>query len=242
MRALVKSEHDSLISGLPGFSVVDLFNTGISGDTREELFELARGFHLQYFPESPHAIDEWRHQIETGIAPTRERVHVWLICQDTRPVGIWAVNINIESGVALMLFGAVEKDVRSNLPPSWLRTFLDALIDLCSAECQAAGRNLDLVALESEIGLKDRWESAGFALINLPYFEPTAGMHWAKAPDVSFFESNHLFVRSLDSQVSSDSAGIAKRAVNAFVLDHYQLDPSLPQVAMMLSRVQELDN
>ena len=59
---------------------------------------------------------------------------------------------------------------------------------------------------------------------------------------MSFFESNHLFVRSLDSQVSSDSAGIAKRAVNAFVLDHYQLDPSLPQVAMMLSRVQELDN
>lgn len=238
---MVKSEHESLISGLPGFCVVDLFNPRISTDTREELFKLAHGFHLQYFPESPHAIDEWRAQIETGSAPTKESVHVWLIFKDTKPVGMWAVNVNIESGVALMLFGAVDKAARIDLPNSWLRTFLDALMDLCSAECEAAGRNLDLVALESEIGLKERWESAGFSLINVPYFEPTHGMHWANAPEMTFFEYNHLFVRSLDPNTRSESTDSAWRALQAFVVDHYQLDVTIPQVATMLGQVQELD-
>ncbi|CAB4612943.1 unannotated protein [freshwater metagenome] len=239
MRALVKNENESLISGLPGFSVLDLFHPDITEQTREELFTLACEFHVRYFPESPHAIDEWRAHIQTGESPTRERVHVWLIFKDTKPVGMWAVNVNIESGVALMLFGAVDKEARSNLPHTWLRSFLDALIELCVTECEVLGRKVDLVALESEMGLKNRWESAGFALINVPYFEPTLGMHWANAPEVTFYENNHLFVRSLDPNTRSDSTDSAQRALQAFVVAHYQLDVTIPQVATMLSQEHE---
>ena len=89
------------------------------------------------------------------------------------------------------------------------------------------------------MGLKNRWESAGFALINVPYFEPTLGMHWANAPEVTFYENNHLFVRSLDPNTRSDSTDSAQRALQAFVVAHYQLDVTIPQVATMLSQEHE---
>lgn len=236
MRVLVKNETETVIKGLPGFSVVDLFDNRNSIDQRQELFSLARDFHLMFFPESPHANIEWREQLETGVAPTDENVHVWVIFRDGAPVGLWAVNVNVQSGVALMLFGAVKKSAREDLPVTWLRTFLDALIDICRVECEAQGRELDLVALESEIGLTPRWESAGFELADIKYFEPKLGMHWRDSPKVKFFEHNFLYVRSLMPEVHSDSAEVIQRALSALVVDHYGLDQEIPEVRTMLTQ------
>jgi hypothetical protein len=237
---LVKNEAKVFIQHLSGFSVVDLFDGRLSEQERDQLFLLARDFHIKFFPESLHAISEWQEQIEAGKAPTDEIVHVWLIFRDDLPVGLWAVNVNVQLGVALMLFGAVEKSARVDLPATWLRIFLDALIDLCAHDCAAVGGNLEVVALESEIGLTSRWDSAGFTLTDIKYFEPKLGMHWKDSPSIEFFEHNLLYVRSLMPTTQLKSAVVIQRALQAFVVDHYGLNQEIPQVQTMLAQAAEL--
>lgn len=240
MKVLEKNEVITEVVGVLELSIVDLFDPRLDAERREELFEWISEIHLRYFPESPHAVAEWREQLDTGISPTMEVVHPWLILRDGKPVGEWVVTVNQPAGVVLMLFGAVDKSARSDLPREWLGRFLTFLIDRCQQESTLAGFPLRAVILESEQSHQSRWESAGFLHADVGYLEPELGMHWSDQTEVRFIDSNLAFIRPITDISGKPESELFVLALRALLIDHYGLPEDLPEVQAMLTRAAAL--
>jgi hypothetical protein len=240
VKVLEKTDGLVDVVGVPELRVIDVFDSGLGTERREELFAWISDIHLRYFPESPHAVAEWREQLDTGISPTMEVVHPWLILRDGKPVGEWVVTVNQPAGVVLMLFGAVDKSARSDLPREWLGRFLTFLIDRCQQEATLAGFPLHAVILESEQSHQSRWESAGFIHADVGYLEPELGMHWSDQTEVRFIDSNLAFIRPIAGISGKPESELFVRALRALLIDHYGLPEDLPQVQAMLTRAAAL--
>ena len=241
MRALVKNDASIDIPALPGISIVDLFAPGIEAQQQSEVFEQLSVIHRRYFPESEHVIDEWRQQLLTGIAPTNEIVHPWLVLHNGKPAGEWIVTVNLDAGVMLMLFGAVDAEVRRQYSRSWLRDFLDFLVEYCVREARALGNSIDVVMLESEKPLEQRWVACGFELVDVNYRVPVLGMHWMKDSEIDFLDNHFAFIKKIETQGDSSMSKCVTKAIRAFALDHYGLPEALPEVQTMLTLASAMD-
>lgn len=238
---MAKNEAAIDIPALPGISIVDLFSSDLTSQQQSQIFEQLCEIHRRYFPESEHVINEWHQQLSIGKAPTNEIVHPWLVLHDGRPVGEWIVTVNLEAGVMLMLFGAVDADVRREYPRSWLGDFLDFLVQRCVDEARALGHSLDVVMLESEKPLEQRWVSCGFELVDVTYRVPSLGMHWKQGTEIEFLKNHFAFIKFIDAQQAQPKSEYVSKAIRAFAIDHYGLPEDLPEVQTMLTHAEALN-
>ena len=211
------------IPDVPELGVIDLFSPSLSQGERLEVLAGLSAIHLTHFPTYGHILEDLRAQLATGLAPAGEVVHAWLVIRDEKPVGEWIFNVNKENGIILMLFGAVDRDARIDLPREWLPKLVDFLLDICVEEAHRADRVIKAGILESADEHISRWRSCGFVVADSDYEEPINGVHWQEEGELEFYDSYAACVRAIDSGIGMPQTELAMTAIRTLLVDHYLL-------------------
>jgi hypothetical protein len=221
---------------VPEFGVVDLLDPRLTVTERGQLFEDYAAIHRYYFPSYPHVMEDLEHYAVTGQRPTGEIVHAWLVFREQRPVGVWNFHVNRDSGVLMMLFGAIHREARQDLPREYLPRLVDFLIEQCIAEAHDHGFALQVAILESDEGHVARWTSCGFHVVDHEYREPRHGIHWAKSGEPTFFDDYSACVMPIDAGIGRPIGELGELAVRTLLIDHYRLPAGHPSVVESLAR------
>lgn len=226
----------AVIPGVPEFGIVDLFDPTLDALEREGRFREYSAIHADYFPSYSHVLDDISAQLATEVLPDGEIVHAWLLSRDGRPVGIWNFNVNVRTGVVLMLFGAIHRHARVDLPREYLPRLIDHLLGVCETEAHRLGFALHAAILESDDHHLRRWESCGFTVVDSEYREPVHGAHWPLFGELSFFEDYSACVLPIDAGHGKSIADLAEMSLSALLIDHYRLPANHPTVEASLGR------
>jgi hypothetical protein len=230
----------TIVPGVPEFGVVDLFNSQLSDTEREEVFDAVVEVHSEYFPSYAHVLADFRTQVETNTSPPGERVHEWLVMRDGKPAGVWTMNVNPSEGIVMMLFGAIHRDARIDLPREYLPRLVNFLLGLCIEEAHELGFELIAAILESDAERLPRWESCGFFVADPDYREPKHGIHWAEFGDPEFYSDYSACVMAIDAGIGLPAKEIASIAIRTLLVDHYHLPSDHEAVISSLQRASQV--
>ncbi|MFM8154573.1 MAG: hypothetical protein ACKOAF_00650 [Actinomycetes bacterium] len=230
----------AVIPGVPEFGVVDLFDPALDARERDDSFRDYSVIHAHYFPSYPHVLEDISIHLATEVPPDGEIVHAWLLSRDGKPVGIWNFNVNVRTGVVLMLFGAIHRHARIDLPREYLPRLIGYLLGICEAEAHGLGFSLHAAILESDVHHLRRWESCGFTVVDSEYREPIHGAHWPNFGDLAFFEDYSACVLPIDAGHAKSRADLAKMCLRALLIDHYRLPENHPNVEASLRRAEAI--
>lgn len=226
---------------VPEYWIVDAIDPQLARADRERLLADLIPIHAQYFPSYPHVIDELVEQARSGEYPAGERVHGWLVYRDGKPVGEWIMNVNLDRGIVMMLFGAIHREARIDLDREYLLRLVDFMLQKVDDIARAAGEELVGIILEADGPHIPRWIEAGFFIADSDYREPIGGRGWGVDGDARFFEAYSACVRPWGAGLDVPCSDVAERALSALLIDHYGLPADHPQVVRSLSAARESD-
>ena len=190
--------------------------------------------HQRWFPDYGYAIDEIRDNA-TGANSRNDRiVHQVLALVDGAPAGFILIHSNLIRRVGLIHFIAVEQKFRGvDLDGQRLSAALVSHgVALVAADLALAGSDPSHgVIAETEHVMIPFWERLGFEVLPFPYAEPHFGVQWAAHGEPTFFDRTLVGIPIDPGPYDLEAAGRAGAA--AFLLDHYELPPDDPAVAML---------
>lgn len=232
----IRPEFLTQVPGVPEFSIVDLFDASLAATEREGVFvEVARMMHA-YFPSYGHVVEDFRQQLESAVPPRNEFVHAWLVIRDGEACGLWVMNINSLSGVIMMLFGAIHRNARIDLPREYLPRLVGFMHQLCLVEATAHDFSIFGVILESAERHLNRWRSCGFFVVDGEYREPKHGVHWAEFGPPDFYMDYSACVLPIAEGLRLSRADVGQLCLDTLLVEHYGLPREHPVVVASLTR------
>lgn len=229
---------------IPGLTAVDVADARLDRRCRDDLLARLIAVHLRYFADHPHVPAEWRQGLRVGWPDPEVVVHLWLLRFGGQDVGEAIIHTNLRRGVVMFHFLAVDRETRYALPYHWLDELSDAVVECGRRDARSAGVPLRAMACEIPSEHLHKWARTGFRPMRTRYQEPRHGMHWREhGPSPEFFDMLGI-IRVLDAHdegIGGAGTSAPERptpdgaAVRAFLLDHYRLDPTHPNVARMLA-------
>lgn len=236
----IRPELLTLVPRVPEFSIVDLFDARLDATEQDAIaLEVADIMHT-YFPSYGHVVEDFREQLATNEGPKDELVHAWLVIRDGQACGLWVMNINTTSGVIMMLFGAIHRQARIDLPREYLPRLVGFMHDLCAVEAEANGFSIVGVILESAELHINRWKSCGFFVADPEYREPRHGIHWAEFGAPSFFENYSACVMPLGDGIRLPKSELGHICLETLMIEHYGLPRDHEFVISSLARARQV--
>ncbi len=219
------------LSGATGLDIVDL----ISDDaTAEHLLQLQM-IHGTFFGSYTNVVPEIQ-QFQVDKSDVSVTRHAWLVSDGDTAVGEIIFHTSHNYKIGVIHFVAMREDVRQQLKLGWFNSLIEAVVLSVQFDLQRDGSSLS--ALIAEIPFEDlpRWERVGFKHLNVDYVEPQHGRSWKLHGDLTFSPMTAV-LKCLPTQDTQFFNSIALNALNAFLVEHYDLDSEHPEVQRMLNAV-----
>ena len=236
----IRPELLAQVPGVPEFRIVDLFDAGLVDSERESIMVEVADIMTEYFPSYAHAVEDFERQLASSVPPRDEFVHVWLVIRDGKACGLWVMNVNAVTGVIMMLFGAIHRQARIDLPREYLSKLVGFMHELCLIEATAHGFLIRGVILESAERHIDRWQSCGFFVADDEYREPKHGIHWATFGPPDFYDDYSACVLPIAEGTRLKRAELGQLCLETLLIEHYGLPRDHPAVMGSLTRARNL--
>ena len=233
----IRPELFAQVPLVPEFSIVDLFDVRLEVDERDVVVHEVAGLMRTYFPSYDHVVEDFRRQLVSGEPPEDEVVHTWLVMRNGQACGVWVMNINAVTGVIMMLFGAIHRQARIDLPREYLPRLVGFMHELCIAEATAEGFSIVGVILESAEHHLARWQSCGFFVADPEYREPKHGIHWPNFGSPDFYEDYAACVLPIGTGNQMSKAELGILCLETLMIEHYGLPREHEVVISSLARI-----
>lgn len=225
---------------VPEFWIIDLFDARLTASERECIMVEVADIMHEYFPSYAHVVEDFERQLASGFPPKDEFVHAWLVIRDGQACGLWVMNVNAVTGVIMMLFGAIHRQARIDLPREYLPNLVGFMHELCLIEARAHGFPVFGVILESAERHINRWQSCGFFVADEEYREPKHGVHWPAFGNPDFYEDYSACVLPIAEGVPLLRAELGQLCLETLLIEHYGLPRDHEVVMGSLARARNL--
>lgn len=236
----IRPEFLTQVPGVPEFWIVDLFDARLVASERDSIMVEVADIMHEYFPSYAHVVEDFERQLESSVPPKDELVHVWLVIRDGIACGVWVMNVNSVTGVIMMLFGAIHRQARIDLPREYLSKLVGFMHELCLIEAKGYDFTVFGVILESAERHIDRWESCGFFVADDEYREPKHGIHWAAFGPPDFYDDYSACVLPIAEGTRLQRAELGQMCLETLLIEHYGLPKEHPAVMGSLARARNL--
>ncbi len=197
--------------------------------------------HRRHFPTHGHVQVELEANAVHPMPTDDLIVHQVVATVDDVPAGFIVVHANLARSIGIVHFLAVEEQFRGvplgSTPRSTVAAILvDVAEYLVADDGTRSGRPIRFgTVAESDAEVVKAWNQWGYTPLNIAYAEPYFGKHWADHGPPEFFDmalvSNAARNVPYDTEGRDHSpAAVARAACEAFLVDHYRLDPDHPRV------------
>lgn len=208
------------------------------GAPRERLDELQRQF-LLYFPDYVHVLGELELAWAGEWPDSDVIVHAWLLQLEGEVEGFAIVHTSLSRQILLQHFIGMSSQARAVLPLRWIGYFMDALRDTAARDCENAGTLLLGQMGEHYDEHLRSWSRFGYVSLDIEYGEPQHGAHWAEHGEPVYLPLTAQLRRTKAGE-ALPFADVATAALEAFLVDYYQLPRDEPAVARILARAATL--
>lgn len=215
--------------------------TDATGTDAQDALAVLLQLHRRHFPTHGHVLVELEANAVHPMPTDDLVVHQVLATVDDVPAGFIVVHANLARSIGIVHFLAVEEQFRGvplgSTPRSTVAAFLvEAGEDLVTGDGTRLGRPVRLgMVAESDIEVTKAWKQWGYAPLNITYAEPYFGRQWADHGPPEFFDMALVSnaARNVPDAIEKQDpspAEVARAASEAFLVDHYRLDPDHPRV------------